>query len=73
MYDKIYCWHASFYSSFNHETFGGAFGQTSFHENIYRKLKNIRGIQGYTLLIVDFFRGNARMYFSINKNLGNSN
>lgn len=44
MDNKIYCWHASYNSTFNYETFGGGFGNAGFIENVYRKTKNIRGI-----------------------------
>lgn len=69
MENKIYCWHASFNSSFNLETFGATFGKDNFINNVYNRLKDQSGINGYTLFIVDFFRGNARMYFAIDKKL----
>ena len=65
MENKIYCWHASFNNSFIIETFGAGFGKTDFARNIYKRLKDERGVKGHTLFIVDFFRGNARMYFAI--------
>lgn len=65
MENRIYCWHASFNSSFNYETFGGGFGKTDFTTSVYRRLKNERGVKGHTLFIVDFYRGNPRMYFAI--------
>ena len=55
MENKIYCWHASFNSSFNLETFGATFGKDNFINNVYNRLKDQSGINGYTLFIVDFF------------------
>ena len=69
MENKIYCWHGSFNSSFNLETFGYGFGKRSFYANVYNRVKNEIGINGYTLFIVDFYRGQARMYFSIDEKL----
>lgn len=69
MENKIYCWHSSFNNSFNLETFGSKFDQDSFINNVYNRLNGQLGIKGYTLFIVDFFRGNARMYFAIDKKL----
>lgn len=69
MENKIYCWHASYNSSFNYETFGSSFGKPNFIRSVYNELKRKSGIKGYTLFIVDFFRGNARMYFAIDETL----
>lgn len=69
MEEKIFCWHASFSSLFNFETFGTTFNRDSFSNNIYNYLKQYNGINGYVLFIVDFYRGTPRMYFSKNQKL----